>query len=282
MIIFEKEKFLNEIKEHGVSATDPMAKQKIQFLIEDYLLNTSYRKGAVIDKIKECAADYFAGLPDAIISKELANIYDFAKSQIKLNKTKDNHENKVITLYKSEMEILKQLDNDRLQRLAFASLILHKYCGQFFVGGSERYYPTVKSCDADIYRLAGLDKLSGKQKNELWQQLSELGLVKHFIKTNNAFKFNPKWNAFNTFMVCFNADLKDDKDNEEVYARVTNYDDVMLFLRYYIGDSQLMLCDDCGCPIVRTSNAKCLCSNCASSRKRLNDKNRYHTKTAFA
>ena len=66
MIIFEKEKFLNEIKEHGVSATDPMAKQKIQFLIEDYLLNTSYRKGAVIDKIKECAADYFAGLPATI------------------------------------------------------------------------------------------------------------------------------------------------------------------------------------------------------------------------
>ena len=40
MVIFEKTKYLKNIKENGINANDIYAKQKLRFLIEDYMLNT--------------------------------------------------------------------------------------------------------------------------------------------------------------------------------------------------------------------------------------------------
>ena len=61
MVIFEKTKYLKDIKQRGITSNDKYAKQKINFLIEDLILNSSYRKNKVIELVKECAKDYFFG-----------------------------------------------------------------------------------------------------------------------------------------------------------------------------------------------------------------------------
>ena len=58
-----------------------MRSKKINFLIEDLILNSSYRKNKVIELVKECAKDYFFGLPDEIITKEIETIYDSTKTK---------------------------------------------------------------------------------------------------------------------------------------------------------------------------------------------------------
>ena len=282
MIIFENEKYLEDIKKNGIGATDQYAKFKINYLFEDLVFNSKYRKNKIIEIIKDLAQAYFNGLPDELVKKELEEFYENAKSKISDIEVAAKHQNKVITLYKSEMETITNLKDDKLMRLAFATLVLHKFCGQFIVNGKERYYKSVKACEADIYRLANFSNVSGAKRKRCWKELSDRGLVRYFVKTNSAWRFHPNWTAMTLFNVPFNVDLKEDKSGEEVYKNITNYDDVLLYLRFWLKDKNVIECADCGCPITKTGNAKCVCSNCARNRKKSSDKARYQRNLVIA
>lgn len=282
MIIFENEKYLDDIRKNGIGATDRNAKLKINYLISDLVLNSSYRKNKIIDIVKNLASEYFYGLPDNLVEKELEEFYSNAKEKILAQDFTESHKDKIITLYESEMKTIAELKEDKLMRLAFATLLLHKFTGQFIVNGNEKYYTSVKACEADIYRIAQFDNVSGTIRKKLWKQLCDMGLVRYYVKTNPAWRFHPNWMAMTLFTVPFNVDLKDDKTNENIYKRITNYDDVLLYLRYWLKDENLIECADCGCPILRTASAKCLCSNCAVRRKKACDKARYKRKLAIA
>ena len=282
MIIFENEKYLDSIRKNGISTTDQNAKFKINYLISDLVLNSSYRKNKIISIVKDLAGDYFHGLPDSLVNKELENFYENAKVRISEQDFAESHKDKVVTLYESEMKNIAELKDDKLMRLAFAALLLHKFTGQFIVNGNEKYYASVKACEADIYRIAQFDNVSGTTRKRLWKQLCDMGLVRYYVKTNPAWRFYPNWIAMTLFTVPFNVDLKDDKNNEKIYKQITNYDNVLLYLRYWLGDENIVECSDCGCPIIKNSNAKCVCSNCAATRKKASDKARYQRKLAIA
>ena len=280
MIIFENEKYLQEIKKNGIGATDQYAKFKIHYLVEDFVFNTTYRKNKIIEIVKELAKEYFKGLPDELIEKELEEFYDSTKA--KLNGVTGEHKNKVITLYRSEMETIENLQDDRLMKLAFAALVLHKFCAQYTINGKERYYTSVNACEADIYRIANFSNVSGTKRKQLWKELADRGLIHYFVKTNTAWRFHPNWTAMTLFTVPFNVDLKEDKSGEKIYKTITNYDDVLLYLRFWLKDENVIECADCGCPIIKTGNAKCVCSNCADNRRKSSDKARYQRKLAIA
>lgn len=279
MIIFENEKYLQNIKKNGIGATDPNAKFKINYLMTDYVLNSSYRKNKIIEMIKDTAREYFYGLPDNLVQKELEEYYETARAKIDDEGFAYEHQNKVITLFESEMKKIADLKDDKLMRLAFATLILHKFTGQFLIDGTPKYYMSVKACEADIYRIAQFDNVSGTTKKKLWKELSDRRLVHYYMKTNSAWNFHPNWKSMLLFTVPFNVDLMDDKTNEKVYKVITNYDDVLSYLQYWLGNKNLTVCEDCGCPIIKS---KCLCSNCASARKKASDKARYERKIAIA
>lgn len=278
MIIFESDKFLAEVKKNGIGETDPDAKFKINYLIEDMVFNSSYRKNKIIEKIKAIAKPYFYGLPDSLVEQELAVLYDVARHNINDTNYLKKHENKIITLYESEMKTIETLRDDKLMQLAFAALVVHKFRGQ----SADGYYKYINACEADIYRIAGFSKVSGTKKQQLWKELSDKGIVNYHFKTNRAWQFKPEWIAKRTFTIPFNIDLKTDKSSEKVFMHITNYDDVLLYLRHWLKDATVGLCDDCGCPIEKTANAKCLCSNCAAQRKKASDKARYQRNIALA
>ncbi len=278
MIIFENKKFLADIKKNGIGATDPDAKFKLRFVMEDLVFNSSYRKNKIIEKIKAIARPYFYGLPDNLVERELEVLYNAAKVKINDPDYKKKHENKTITLYESEMQAIEALKDDKLMRLAFASLVVHKFRGQ----SEDYFYKFIDACEADIYRVAGFSKVSGTKKQQLWQELSDKSIVDFHFKTNRAWQFKPDWIAKRVFTVPINVELKTDKSGEKVFMKVTNYDNVLLYLRYWLKDSAVGLCVDCGCPIEKTANAKCLCSNCAALRKKVSDKARYQRNIASA
>lgn len=279
MIIFEHEKFLRNIRKNGITASDRDAKFKIVYLIQDLLCHTSYRKNKIIEIAKAVSKGYFDGLPDELVTKTLEAFYDEAKSQSEDQDINECHGDKKIILYESEMRVIESLrKDDKLMRLAFATMVLFKHSAQFIVDGTEKYYKTAKTCDPDIYRIAQLDNVSGTTKAKMWKKLSDMGLVKFQVRTNQSWKFYPKWIAMQVFTVPFCVELQESESDEAVYKQVTNYDDVLLYLRHWMGDPNIIECADCGCPILKTANSKCICSNCAIARKKVSDKNRYSMK----
>lgn len=282
MIIFENEKYLQDIKKNGIGATDQYAKFKIHYLVEDFVFNTTYRKNKIIEIVKGLAKEYFKGLPDELIEKELEEFYDSARTKLNDVDNTGEHKNKVITLYRSEMETIESLQDERLMKLAFVALVLHKFCAQYVINGKERYYTSVNACEADIYRLADFSNVSGTKRKQLWKELSDRNLIHYFVKTNTAWRFHPNWTAMTYFTIPFNVDLKKDKSSEVIYKKITNYDDVLLYLRFWVKDENVIECADCGCPIIKTGNAKCVCSNCADNRKKSSDKARYQRKLEIA
>lgn len=277
MIIFDYDKHLKSIKDNGVCATDSRANEKIDFLLKDMIYNSTYKKGAIIKKVKSIASDYYRGLSDELVTGELLKLYD----QIKMSgydKTKTGK--KILTLYRSEMDKIISLKDDSLQRLAFASLVAFKYYSHHRVFDSVEYYKHVDECMSDIYVLAGFDNCSGSTRNKLQNKLSELGFVKYWIKVNEHYQYQPDWISFTTFSVPYCVEVKGTQDDEEIYMQMINYDDVMLYLRSYKGDEDVATCECCGTPILKSGNGKRFCSDCADIRKKVSDKKRYNLKKA--
>jgi len=274
MIVYENEKIIKNIKKNGIGQNDKYSDFKIRYLMYDLCTNTSYRKGKIINIVKDIAEDYFQGLPDDLITQELESRYETAKDENNQAKWYEKYQDKTITLYNSEMETIASLQDDKLMRLAFASLVVFKYKSQFNVNG-EKYKDFITACDADIYRLADFDKVSYQKRRELWKQLHDKGLVEHKNVTNRMWKYKPDWKVIKLFSVTFNVDLKEDKTAESVYKTITNYDDTLLYLDYYLGKEDIVECIECGCPILNNENRKKLCSNCAENRKKSSKKAYY-------
>ena len=273
MILLNKKSVLKEIKTNGISAKEKNAKMKINLLMEDYVSNSSYRKRKIIELVKSCAEDYFKNLPDELVENELAEFYWQAKKKKDEGKIEAD-KNKTIILYVSEMKMIEKLQNEKLMRLAFAALILNKWLGQYEVGDGVAYYKFVRSCEADVYRLSGLDNQSGTTKKKLWQSLTQSGYVQFSAKTNKTWKFRPDWTAMTLMNVCFNVDGMDEetKSKEEIFRKIENYSDVMLYLSLWLNDPEITECADCGIPIKKSSNAKRLCADCAEKHKKSNKK----------
>lgn len=283
MIVFEPQKFLSEIRRNGIKSKDKNAKFKINYLMTDLIINSKYHKNKIIDMVEDLASDFFEGLPSELINKEIEEIYDNVKAQVNEQECAEKFKKKVITLYESEMETIASLKDVKLMKLAFATLVLHKFTGQFYVNGKEKYYTAVKSCEADAYRIAGLENnISGTTKKKLWKTLSEMDLVKYYIKTNPAWRFYPNWIAMTLLTVPFNVDIQNDQSSEKIYKKINNYDDVLLYLDFWLKKDGFVECVDCGCPLRETSSTKRLCSNCASERKKASDNARYMKKLELA
>ena len=112
MIIFDYEKYIKQIKKDGIGATDIRANEKIDTILMDMIFNTTYKKGKIINKVKDIADDYYKGLPENLILDELSEAYDSIKES---GKNTITDEKKVLTLYKSEMEQIVSLPDEKLQ-----------------------------------------------------------------------------------------------------------------------------------------------------------------------
>ena len=284
MIIFDYGKYIKKIKKDGIGATDIRANEKIDTILNDMIFNTSYKKGKIINKVKDIADDYYKGLPENLILDELSEAYDTIKASGKNTMT---DEKKTLILYKSEMEKIVSLPDEKLQRLAFASLVAFKYHSYHRVFDQVEYRKMISSCLPDIYELADFDGVSGTKRNEMLHDLVTRGMLYYGVKKNPTYKYQgfddvdrKRWIAFNTMSIPYCVEVKGTQDTEEIFMQMNNYDDVQLYLRYYKGDADVTTCECCGTPILKSGNAKRLCSDCFDKNKKASDKARYSLKVA--
>lgn len=293
MIIFDECKYVTDIMRNGIGVNDNNAERKL-FLVARYLIEkTKYKPSVIKRNLKKYANEYFNGLSDDIINREIDIIYNRAKeNSVKEEKGTDNLENdeshgmeidltefvekinyfkqKKIVLYENEMKFISGLDKN-LQELAFAFLVVHKFQG----------YKWTRECNSDIYKICHWDeKGHGKSqttKNTLIYKLVEKEVISFYCKTNKAYSYNKSWIAKTFFTVLINEDNLEAEKRSPVWKTITNYDDVLLYWRLYQNDKGVKLCGKCGAPIADTGNSKKFCSNCAlenirESKKRSKEK----------
>lgn len=283
MIIFDYDKYLNDVKKNGISATDIHATHKINDLLDDMIFNTTYKKGKVIQKVKDIASDYYNGLPEDIVFDKLSESYDAIKVK---GQDITKGEKKILTLYKSEMETINSLPDEKLQRLAFASLVAFKHHSYHRVLDNVEYYKMVEDCLADIFNLADFGMVSGTTRNKLSNELVKRRMLYFYPKINPTYKYQSfdedrkRWIAFDSLSIPYCVEVKGTQDIEEVFMQMTNYDDIMLYLRYYQGDEDVTTCECCGTPILKSGNAKRYCSDCADKMKKASKKANYELKKA--
>lgn len=270
---------------NGLKENESNANKKL-FLVARYLIeNTTYKPSVIKKNLKKYAAKYFEGLSDDIINNEIEWIFNGAnnvKNLVKESGGTDDPENiseeleidnieargyfdlKELTLYKSEMKRISELDEE-LQELAFAFLVLNKYQG----------YKWIYECNADAYEICHWnEKGNGKSqttKNRLIHRLVEEKIISFYCSTNKAYSYNKSWIAKTYFTVLINEDNLESK-HSPVWKTVTNYDDVMLYWRLYKGDPKVKLCEKCNAPIEDTGNSKKFCSDCGLERIRQSKK----------
>lgn len=280
MIILDKQTYLKVIERDGVSATDNNAERKIKDYMINLVANTKYRKSKVIEMTRTIAENYYSALPTEIATKQLEALYE----SIKATKPTAKSANKLIILYESEMRTITDLKDDRLIRIAFAALILHKFKGYYDVDGKQHCHRAISACDADVFKLAEIPSISSATKDRLWNQLCQKGLIKFFVNTNRAYRFNRDWLAIPMMSASFNVDIKQDKSNEKVFAQIKNYDNLLLWLQLWYERKAkfktLTRCSDCGCPIHITKKTIRLCDRCADEHKKASDNARYMNETA--
>lgn len=270
MTILDRQNYLKEIERDGVSATDKSAERKIKDYMINLVTSTQYHKSKVIEMTKAIAENYYAALPEKIADKQLEALYESVKN----TKPKENSIDKIITLYESEMQNIAALKEDRLMRMAFAALILHKFKGLYMIDNNRHCHRAISACEADVYKLAELQSISAAAKDKLWNQLCQKGLVKFFVNTNRAYRFNREWLAIPMMSVDFNVDLKQDKSGEKVFAQIKNHDNLLLWLQLWkeqkIKRKTLIRCAECGNPILKRKKTVCLCNVCAEKRNKAN------------
>lgn len=270
---------------NGLKENESNANKKL-FLVARYLIeNTTYKPSVIKKNLKKYAAKYFEGLSDDIINNEIEWIFNGAnnmknlieepggtddpenvleETEIDYVEARDYFNLKELTLYKSEMKRISELDED-LQELAFAFLIVNKYQG----------YKWIYECNSDVYDICHWnEKGKGKSqttKNRLIHRLVEEKIISFYCSTNKAYSYNKSWIAKTYFTVLINEDNLEGK-HSSVWKTVTNYDDVMLYWRLYKGDPKVKLCEKCNAPIEDTGNSKKFCSDCGLERIRQSKK----------
>lgn len=257
MIIFNKEKYVKKILKEHIESNAIGVRYKLCLVVKYYLTNSEYKPYQIKNILKKVSTEYFKGLPDKVIEYEIEEIFNAAKQSLTASNNKNDLDIITVTIYKEELDRIKQLNNKNAENLAFIFLVVYKYFG----------YDWMYENNSDIYCLAEI-QASGKTKNELIYLLSKNKMIKFNSFVNKDYKNNKQNKIAETkYKVLFCAN-----DSSDIAFTISDYDDLILYYRYYVGDTNIIECVKCGRPIRLTGNSKKYCNDCANFLKQESNK----------
>lgn len=263
MIIFNKDRLAKEVVKNGICDGDFSAKYKMKLAATYLKCNTTYCRSVAISKLKKITVGYFYGMPDSYVDTIISDLYDKSKA------TCSEQISVVVTIYQSEMNKILKLEKLDLQKMAFVFLVYSKYRG--FLQPIQYKHKKIEQANSDMFRLAGI-KASGTVKNNLLYNLTESGMVE-FESVRNKQYWHSKTgvNQKNVFSIPYqNEYLLNPVDKPIIYIR--DFDNMILYFKRFIGEDGVDSCNICGAPIIKSSNSKKFCDNCAIESKRLCNK----------
>lgn len=158
-----------------------------------------------------------------------------------------------VTIYKSEMDKINELEDDNAKRLLFVLLVYYKWAmNQNYLYFFSRHFnkKMVITNDMDIWKYSNIMKLRVAERYKI---CNELILKELYVEDN--FKSN------NYFYIPFAVD-----EGEEV-IKIKNYDNILGELYIYNDKEHYKRCSECGVVIKKSRSPKKYCNNCAKEIK---------------
>lgn len=176
--------------------------------------------------------------------------------------------NRTVKIYKSEIDIIKSLDNEYARNLLFIYLVYYKWAStvsylQFYSKVSNKVM--VVENNNDLWKLAGLSKLRVADRYRLC----------NLLYINNLYKID-NFKSHNYFYLPF---VSDDGD---VAIEIQQFDNILGELLIYLFPGKYKRCAVCNVVINKTRSPKKYCSSCAykeNLRKTKENKKSLKTKT---
>lgn len=163
-----------------------------------------------------------------------------------------------IDIYKEELDVIKNLDDEDLKGLLFVLLVYYKWAiTQPYLFFFSRNYGVKMAVvkDYDIWKYAGIMKLRIADRYKLCNKLIKDGLyVEDNFKNNNYFY------------------LPFCKNEGEIAIKMSNYDNILGELYYFFDKKGYKRCQNCGVVIKKTRSPKKYCASCkriVSNRQKL-------------
>lgn len=151
---------------------------------------------------------FFEGMPNEYIEKSIQTIIGNVKARISNDKNyKFNEGNEIpITIYYRELQEIESLNNEKLERLAFAFLVYYKWCGleyAFKNKASNINQNVFIEKNSDVFKLAHItnENTSGNRKSEMLHMLVTKGLYRFYSKPSSDYMFTHKQIVTNLFYV---------------------------------------------------------------------------------
>lgn len=243
MLIFDEKKYAeNIIKSKKYQTIKTQGRERC--VLVRYLTSLNYP----IEKIKKILSDipmsggeYLSQKDkDVIFSKiiQKANEYEFVT-------------NRIVKIYKSELDIIEQVEDENAKHLLFIYLVYYKWASTVsylqFYSKKNNIMMAVEN-NNDSWKLAGLSKLRVAERYRLCNLLFNKGLY----KIDN-------FKSYNYIYLPFAV------DDGEVVMEITNFDNLLGELFIFENPTEYKRCAICGSVIKKTRSPKKYCSNCAYS-----------------
>lgn len=154
-----------------------------------------------------------------------------------------------VNIYKSEVEIINNLEDENLKNLLFMLLVYYKWAvnqSYLYFFSKHNNVKMVITNDMDVWKYAGIMKLRVAERYRLCNKLIINGL---YVEDN--FKSN------NYFYLPFSV------NEGEIAFTIKNYDNILGELQFYNDKEHYKRCAICGTVIRKTRSPKKYCTNCA-------------------
>lgn len=207
-----------------------------------YMLENGHRLKDIRDRLGVCCQEGLKYLYEEQRIKIFNRIIQQARRE---NIVK----NKKITVYESEIEIIKSLENINLEKTIFILLIYSKWLDNI------EWFALMR---ADIYKEAKLGKLNSVNKQKLLTELCSSGLLVSDVKRVKSGRSKDKSQMWNIPFL---------QDSGEIAFEFDNYINVVYrYLNYVYGG--FFECNGCGGMFEKNSPNKTSCNECAKIKRR--------------
>lgn len=241
MLVFDEKKYAKNIIDNKRYETIKTQGRERCILVR-YLTSLNYSVEdikKVLSEIPISGGEYLSDKDkDVIFTKIIAkaNEYEFVTD-------------KIVKIYKSELEEIKKVEDDYARHLLFIYLVYYKWALtipylQFY--SKKNNITMVIENNNDIWKLAGLSKLRVSDRYRLCNLLFNQGLY----RVDNFKSHNYIYLPFAT-------------DEGEVELEISNFDNLLGELFILESPSEYKRCVVCGKVIKKTRSPKKYCTNCA-------------------
>lgn len=262
IICFDKVAEAKAILKSGVKEKSVHARKELR-IVAWYLINkTTYTKKQIEGRLRSVSEDYFKGMPQDYIDKSIGDI--ISSVEVEDKESEDVGVMPSITIYKEELNAIEALGHEDTERLAFAFLCMAKMIP----------YEQIFECNSKLYQLAWKYKYDSKNKKVLEKTekrrvggttpttrvntLCKAGIVKFATRINPAFKV-----AIPTAVATFSVPILCKEGEEAFKIEKPDEDSLILYYDRYIGYGNIVTCERCAKPVLRSGRRQKYCSSCA-------------------